>query len=1616
MKNKILFSTLFISLSVSISVKAQTLIQENFEGSSFPPSGWTLRNASLGNNWSQNTSAGNAVSGTKSMQVVLGVNYPNAWAMTPALNLTAGSNYRISYWYKTNNSAYLKSLKVTIGNSTTVASQTTTIRNYTNIGNTAFLEGVDTYTATTTSTFYIGFNGTYPWNTGAGDLFIDSINISKVVLPCTGTPGIGVASGPTVICPGITFPLSLSGTYNESGLNLQWQSASTGTNNFTDIINANNATYSTSQLTSTDYRCKLTCSNSGLSVVSNIVQIATPAFCYCAPTSFCSSSYLITNITFGGINNTTTCINDAYADYTASVAAANVTGGTLVPVSVTVGAGGVSYVAVWIDYNKDGIFGADEYTAIGSGNSTTINKNIFIPSSSPGGITRIRFRVRTGQSLLATDACLIYSYGETEDYSVTINPAKVAILFTPFKDTLYDRIINLTATIKQIDVGLNATDALKPRLWAKKLGTFTWQSIKGNLVNGTANNGEWQFAIDHDALGIRRNSCDSVQFYFVAQDINIPINLGYLPEPGTLHTDVQTPVIPAPIPFGYRLKPRLKDTIYVSTSDCRYQSLTNENGLFQEIKKRKLEGSLTVIIESDLLENGIYDIQGTSLNNNSLTIRPDGGTVRIINANLDNSVYIGNVSTIKLNGVKNVTIDGSFNSNGRFLKFKNNSGTYYTSDTLSNIKIFNSCDSINIKNILFEHDSYSHVIGETSILLGQGNNNNIFVTNSSFSNITAAHMSERHITSVYGNNKAVIKGNEFNNFRTSGILIYSPCDNWVIDSNHFYRTTIPLDYSYNVEVISIIGGGHVIKNNFIGGKSPFCSGGPMQFVDNPGSPIIGIKAAAPSGTLPNIISGNTINNINSTNTVASQAQYFAGIVCDNNNGIINDNIIGNPQSTTASITILANTIYGINVFGNQPVQISNNTVCALANNGINGVIRMYGINKSSNFNGSPSYTSATSIINNRIFNLYNSLNGTSDANPLADLGGTGGIYFSAGLTNLVEQNQIHNIRVTQGHVSGIMMEAAYCPNSSVIQRNRIYDITNTSNAVGSCCGDDLYNGIINGIAVNWEVTGLDILNNQIALTNNNILNPVNIRGIFAAYGNIPTPNPLQRVLYNTVYIGGNSDQNGGSAAYCSGFNKARTVSNNIFYNERTGGTKGHFAYRLLNATTFANAGNNLLVVPDTSLVAQTANSTYVGWTVWKAAALKDSSSFLTMPINVPSPQFFIDKTNGNLNMNTTNDICWYANGKALPINGIAADFDSANIRSTNTITGATDIGADEFSTSTLPPLLTVYGKHILGGADTLACNGRILAVINWGNTGTLPILGNCRWYSGNWPNDPTNNGTVFNARYMNAYWTIPATGGNNYSYSISLFYDSSILGTIQNSKIMVINKKEIGIDGTWQTIKPTIANNLAKSLTIDNQTSFSEFTATDILAVLPIHFLVFNGQIFDKSIKLHWIVQDNDNNSYYEVQRSNNATNFITIGTVFNNNSKDYQFIDTNILLSVSQKCYYKLKIVDRNGSISYSNILPIRINDILNDIEINAMYPNPFSANFNIAIEALKEQTVGICIINKMGQELYKKGYKILKGTTILDVNELTRLPKGNYSLQVFTENKKLIYTITKL
>lgn len=156
---------------------------------------------------------------------------------------------------------------------------------------------------------------------------------------------------------------------------------------------------------------------------------------FCAPSHpVCPSSSLITNVTFGSINNTTACESlngPAFSSYNPEPAkTTSILRGASTTLSLTIGADFDAISAVWIDYNQNDTFESSEFTqiAVVQPFGTTVSVPINVPCSALTGETVMRIRTRnTGSPNGAGDACTIFFAGECEEYVINILDNPVAV-------------------------------------------------------------------------------------------------------------------------------------------------------------------------------------------------------------------------------------------------------------------------------------------------------------------------------------------------------------------------------------------------------------------------------------------------------------------------------------------------------------------------------------------------------------------------------------------------------------------------------------------------------------------------------------------------------------------------------------------------------------------------------------------------------------------------------------------------------------------------------------------------------------------------------------------------------------------------------------------------------------------------------------------------------------------------------------------------------------------------------------------------------------------------------------------------------------------------------------
>lgn len=247
---------------------------------------------------------------------------------------------------------------------------------------------------------------------------------------CDGAPAAGTAVGnDTAVCAATDLILSLNGASAGAGISYQWQSSISGQNSWSDLANDTLSSVTLNQSNATDYRCIVVCAGSGLSDTSNVVPIAQnpPNECYCIPSSTYNTTAYITGFsTSGGVANITNTGSGAssggYGDYTGMTVSAIKTMSFNFSLAASYGR-----VVIYVDWNQDGDFDDPGEQVYSSTAYSNFSGTITVPDTALTGNTRMR--VRTDYYFNGNPpACGSTTYGETEDYTLSVLPATGCIL------------------------------------------------------------------------------------------------------------------------------------------------------------------------------------------------------------------------------------------------------------------------------------------------------------------------------------------------------------------------------------------------------------------------------------------------------------------------------------------------------------------------------------------------------------------------------------------------------------------------------------------------------------------------------------------------------------------------------------------------------------------------------------------------------------------------------------------------------------------------------------------------------------------------------------------------------------------------------------------------------------------------------------------------------------------------------------------------------------------------------------------------------------------------------------------------------------------------------------
>ena len=169
---------------------------------------------------------------------------------------------------------------------------------------------------------------------------------------------------------------------------------------------------------------------------------------------------------------------------------------------------------------------------------------------------------------------------------------------------------------------------------------------------------------------------------------------------------------------------------------------------------------------------------------------------------------------------------------------------------------------------------------------------------------------------------------------------------------------------------------------------------------------------------------------------------------------------------------------------------------------------------------------------------------------------------------------------------------------------------------------------------------------------------------------------------------------------------------------------------------------------------------------------------------------------------------------------------------------------------------------------------------------------------------------------------------------------------------------------------------------------------------LPLHLLHFTGVLNNEAVHLQWQSEQETNFSHYTIQRSFDGINFTSLGNMngSSNNRNDYTYHDNDLKNRQAQKVFYRLQLIDKDGSFSYSKILRFDLKQIAATITV---FPNPAVHSLNLSFTQGKPGKVTISIADMKGMTVKNKTENIPAGRASLNI-DVSMLSSATYIISV--------------
>lgn len=269
---------------------------------------------------------------------------------------------------------------------------------------------------------------------------------------------------------------------------------------------------------------------------------------------------------------------------------------------------------------------------------------------------------------------------------------------------------------------------------------------------------------------------------------------------------------------------------------------------------------------------------------------------------------------------------------------------------------------------------------------------------------------------------------------------------------------------------------------------------------------------------------------------------------------------------------------------------------------------------------------------------------------------------------------------------------------------------------------------------------------------------------------------------------------------------------------------------------------------------------------------------------------------------------------------------------------------------------------------------------------------------------------------LDRWWNIDANAYTTKPVATMTFKyaDTDLAGNanIDESFLRAQKWREDSVDWVNPGFFPSNTSNpVNNTVTVTGVTNYSPWVlhdgTTNGNSPLPISLLSFKAACENQVVNINWSTASEQNNDYFTVQRSKNATDFETVAIVqgagnsnstLNYNTKDnYPYGGTS---------YYRLMQTDFNGDFEVFS--PVAVVCITGTNDAISLYPNPANTLVNVDLNISGSDEGQILVYDALGRKVLEQDVKPTQGANnyVLDI---AKLNQGQYSIKFNLNNRTL-------